>query len=81
VAGFRESFGDDIELTYDNETAFLVEGGVRFRFLPNVYLDAAVTYMPLKAEPSFVRNDTSVALPPKLSLNPATVSVGAAWRW
>lgn len=81
IGNLEDRFGDDIELTYDNQTAFLVEGGVRYRFLRNVYLDATVTYMPLEAEPNFVRNDTNVVLPPKLSLNPATLSVGAAWRW
>ena len=81
IGNLEDRFGDDIELTYDNETAFLVEGGVRYRFLRNVYLDATVTYMPLEAEPNFVRNETNVVLPPRLSLNPATFSVGAAWRW
>lgn len=81
IGNLEDRFGDEIEMTYDNETAFLVEGGVRFRFLPNVYLDAAISYMPLEAEPNFVRNETNVVLPPRLSLNPATISAGAAWRF
>jgi opacity protein-like surface antigen len=81
IGNLEDRFGDDIELTYENETAFLVEGGVRFRFLPNVYLDVTISYMPLETEPNFVRNDTNVVLPPRLSLNPATISAGAAWRW
>jgi hypothetical protein len=76
----EQRFGDDIEMNFDAETAFFAETGLRFRFRPSVILDAAVSYMPLEVEPSSVRNTTTVVLPSRLSLDPLTVSVGAAWR-
>jgi outer membrane protein W len=77
----EDRFGDDIELTFDRELTVLVEGGVRYRVFANVILDAAVSYMPLEATPSHVRNVTSIALPESVKLDPLTVSVGAAWRF
>jgi outer membrane protein W len=77
----EDRFGDDIEMTYDRETAFLVEGGLRYRVFPRVMLDVAVSYMPLEATPNHVRNDTNVALPASVKLDPLTVSAGAAWRF
>lgn len=81
IGNLEDRFGDEIEMTFDSETTFLVEGGVRFRFLPQVHLDAALSYMPLEATPRFVRNDTTIALPQTVKLNPATFSVGASWRF
>jgi outer membrane protein W len=77
----EDRFGDDIEMTFDRETALIVEGGLRYRIYPRVMLDVAVSYMPLEATPNQVRNDTNVALPTSVKLDPLTVSVGAAWRF
>jgi outer membrane protein W len=77
----EDRFGDDLELEYGTETTFLVEMGVRYRFQPRVFLDVAVSYMPLEAEAELVRNDTAIAAPSRLSLDPVTVSVGASWRF
>ncbi len=77
----EDRFGDDIEMTFDRETAVLVEGGLRYRVFPRVVLDAAVTYMPLEATPNQVRNGTNVPLPASVNVDPLTVSVGAAWRF
>lgn len=82
VFGNLESrFADDIEMTFDRETAFLVEGGVRFHASPHVVIDAAVSYMPLEAKPNHVRNETTVPLPESVKLDPFVVGVGAAWRF
>lgn len=81
IGNLEDRFSDDLELEYDTATTFVVEGGLRYRFQPNVFLHLAVSYIPLEAEPSFVRNTTPVVLPPRLSLDPVTVSVGAAWRF
>lgn len=77
----EDRFGDDIEMTFDRETAVLVEGGVRYRVLPRVVLDLAVSYMPVDATPNAVRNDTNIVLPDVVKVDPLTVSVGAAWRF
>jgi outer membrane protein W len=77
----EDRFGDDIEMTFDRETAFLVEGGLRYRVFPSVILDAAVSYMPIEATPNHVRNDTTVPLPSIVKIDPLTISVGAAWRF
>jgi outer membrane protein W len=81
LGDLEDRFGDDIEMTFDRETAWLVEGGVRYRVFPRVIVDAAVSYMPLEATPNHVRNDTSVALPSSVKVDPFTISVGAAWRF
>ena len=77
----EDRFSDDLEMTFDRETAFLVEGGLRYHVISRVVLDVAVSYMPLEATPNHVRNDTSVPLPASVKLDPLTVSFGAAWRF
>lgn len=77
----EDRFGDDLEMTFDRETAFLVEGGLRYHVFPRVVLDLAASYMPLEATPNHVRNDTSVPLPASVKVDPLTVSFGAAWRF
>jgi outer membrane protein len=77
----EDRFGEDIEMTFDRETALMVEGGLRYRAFSRVVIDAAVSYMPLEATPNHVRNDTSVPLPENVKLDPLTVSIGAAWRF
>jgi outer membrane protein W len=81
LGDLEDRFGEDIELRFDRETAWLVEGGVRYRVFPRVILDAAVSYMPLETTPNHVRNDTSVVLPASVKVDPFTISVGAAWRF
>jgi outer membrane protein W len=77
----EDRFADELEMTFDRETALIAEGGVRYRVLPSVILDAAVSYMPLDATRNHVRNDTTLALPDRVHVDPLTVSVGAAWRF
>lgn len=77
----EDRFGDDIEMTFDRETALVVEGGVRYRAFSRVAVDLAVSYMPLEATPNHVRNDTTVPLPESVKLDPLIVSVGAGWRF
>ena len=81
LGDLEDRFGDDIEMTFDRQTALLVEGGLRYRVFPRVVLDVAVSYLPLEATPNHVRNDTSIALPAIVKVDPLTVSVGAAWRF
>lgn len=77
----EDRFGDDIEMEFGNELAPLIEGGVRYRVHERIFLDAAVTYMRLEATTDFVRNDTDVPLPDRVSPDPLIVSVGASWRF
>ncbi|HEX2060973.1 MAG TPA: OmpW family outer membrane protein [Thermoanaerobaculia bacterium] len=77
----EDRFGEDIEMEFDDETAFFAETGLRYRFYDNLYLDVAVSYMPLEATASRVRNASSVTLPTSVPLDPVTVSAGAAWRF
>lgn len=77
----EDRFGDDLEMTFDRETTFLVEGGLRYRVFPSVIIDAAVSYMPLEATRNQVRNETPLALPSTVRVDPLTLSVGAAWRF
>ncbi|HYO77393.1 MAG TPA: outer membrane beta-barrel protein, partial [Thermoanaerobaculia bacterium] len=50
-------FTDDVELTLGGETALYVEGGARYRVLPRLSIEAALSYMPLEAETRVVLND------------------------
>jgi outer membrane protein W len=80
----EDRFGDAIEMEFDTETAFFVEGGVRFRFRPRVIFDVTLSYMPVDLEPSRVRNDSSnpaIVLPTAVNLDPLTLNFGAAWRF
>jgi hypothetical protein len=83
LGDLEDRFGDHLEMRFARQTAFFAEGGVRYRFRRNVFLDVTVSYMPLEAKRSFVRNDDprGLALPETIRLDPATVSVGAAWRF
>ncbi|HYH09298.1 MAG TPA: OmpW family outer membrane protein [Thermoanaerobaculia bacterium] len=81
LGNLEDRFGDDLEITFDHETTFLAQAGVRYRLFENVVVDAAVSYMPLEAQATFVKNNNSIVFPETLNLNPLTVSVGAAYRF
>jgi len=77
----EDRFGDDIEMTFEHQIAPVVEGGVRCRLFERVRLEVSASYMPLEATPNHLRNDTTVPLPSSVSVDPLTVSFGAAWRF
>ena len=82
LGDLEDRFGDDLEMRFDRQTAFFAEAGLRYRVHPRVFLDATVSYMPLEAHRSFLRNDDPrLTLPARVSLDPLTVSIGAAWRF
>jgi outer membrane protein W len=70
---------DDVYVTFERETTFYAEAGLRYHILPSVALEAGVSYMPLGAELQIRR--TNIALPPSLDLDPITVTVAAAYRF
>jgi outer membrane protein W len=77
----EDRFGDDLEMTFDRQLAYLVEGGLRYRLFSRVLLDVAVSYMPLQATPNRVRNDGHLLLPERVKLDPLAISAGASWRF
>lgn len=77
----EDRFGEDLAIEVGNETTFFAEAGLRYEIVPNLFLDAAVSYMPLEASLTTGQNDTSRIIPSTLPLDPMTVSVGAAWRF
>ena len=79
VGNLDDQFGDAVEAEFESETAFLIEGGLRYRLLPRLFLDLGVSYMPLSAEPDVAK--TNVSLPSEVGLDPVTVSGGVAWRF
>jgi outer membrane protein W len=82
LGNLEERFDDRIEIEFDPETTFLAEAGVRYRVRPHIILTGALTYMPLEAESIVIRDARpGVALPPRISLDPVTLSLGAAWRF
>jgi len=82
IGNLDDQFGEDVELEFDQETTFVVEGGLRYRFRPSIVLELGVTYLPLEAEPEMLRaNDPRYPLPSTVTVNPVIVSAGAAWRF
>ena len=82
IGNLDDQFGEDVELEFDPEATFVVEGGLRYRFRPSIVLELGVTYLPLKAEPEVLRaNDPRYPLPSTVTVNPVIVSAGAAWRF
>lgn len=82
LGNLEERFDDRIEIEFDPETTFLVEAGLRYRFRPRIIFTGSLTYMPLEAESLVVRDGRpDVPLPERVSLDPVTLSLGAAWRF
>jgi outer membrane protein W len=82
LGNLEERFDDRIEIEFDPETTFLVEAGLRYRFRPRIIFTGSLTYMPLEAESIVIRDERpDVPLPEQVSLDPVTISVGAAWRF
>lgn len=82
IGNLDDQFGDAFEADFDSETTFVVEGGLRYRVRPSVYLELGAMYLPLDAEPRVrVATDPNVVLPSTLELDHAIVSIGAAWRF
>jgi outer membrane protein with beta-barrel domain len=79
IGNLDDQFGDEVEAEFDNETTFLVEGGVRYRFRPRIFFELSATYVPLEAEPKLVRS--AYPLPDTIGLDPLIVSLGVSWRF
>jgi opacity protein-like surface antigen len=82
IGNLDDQFGEDVEIEFEPETAWVVEAGLRYRFRPGIYLEAGATYMGLDAESDVRRsNDSRLDLPERVGIDPLIVSVGAAWRF
>jgi len=79
IGNLDDQFGDEVDVEFDNETTFVVEGGVRYRFRPSIFLELSAAYMPIEAKPSRVRS--AYTLPDKIGVDPLIVSLGASWRF
>ncbi|HWW61038.1 MAG TPA: OmpW family outer membrane protein [Thermoanaerobaculia bacterium] len=75
-----DQFGDDVDITFDSETAFVGEAGVRLRLHERISFDFGVTYMPVDATP-LVHRGAGVALPDKIRINPIVLGGAASWRF
>ncbi len=74
-----DRFADEVQADFDDEVTFLVEGGVRYRYRPRIFVEFSVAYVPLEAETQIERSP--YALPAKLGLDPVILSLGASWRF
>ena len=74
VGNLDDQFGNEIEIEFDEETAFVVEAGLRYRIHPRIVLEAGIAYLPLELE-------GPAPLPPAVAVDPLIVSAGAAWRF
>lgn len=71
IGNLDDQFGDEFEATFGNETTFLGEAGLRYKFWPGVFLEFGVAYMPLSA--------TSDAI--DIDVDPLIVTAGAMYRF
>ena len=82
IGNLEDRFSDDLELVFDPEITFVVEGGVRYRVTPRITVELSAAYLPLEAKPDVLRaNDPRIPLPATVSVDPLIVSVGASWRF
>jgi opacity protein-like surface antigen len=72
VGNLDDQFGDDFEATFDSETTFLGDAGLRYRVLSRVILDLGVTYMPLSPRSDQIEG---------VNVDPLIVTAGASWRF
>lgn len=78
IGNLDDQFGEEIEIEFGNETTFVAEGGVRYRFLPRLFIDVSVSYMPLTAEAESRRGARG---PAELTIDPLAISGGLSWRF
>jgi len=74
-----DQIGDAIDVHFEGQTAVVAEAGLRYRLLSNIYIDAGVIYMPVKADSRVGRSN--VAVPPRVELEPMTISISGSWRF
>ncbi len=79
IGNLDDQFGDDVEVEFDDEVTFVVEGGVRYRFRPRLFFEVSAAYLPLESESHIVKSN--VAIPSTLGIDPLIVSLGASWRF
>jgi len=78
IGNLDDQFGDAYVAELGSEATFLVEGGVRYRLLPQLFAELGASYMPLSAKPEVTRGAN---LPAEVTLDPFTVSAGVSWRF
>jgi outer membrane protein W len=72
IGNLDDQFGDEFEATFDNETTFLGEAGLRYKFWPGVFLELGVAYMPLSASSEEIEG---------VNVDPLIVTGGAMYRF
>lgn len=81
IGNLDDQFGDEVEAEFDNETTFVVEGGLRYRFRPRIFLELSAAYVPIEGKPKIRIAHSAYALPDKVGIDPLIVSLGASWRF
>jgi outer membrane protein W len=79
IGNLDDQFGDQVYADFENETTFVVEGGLRYRFRPHIFFELGAMYVPLDATPRVQK--TNVPLPETLGVDPVMVSIAAGWRF
>jgi opacity protein-like surface antigen len=75
IGNLDDRFGEEVEIDFDPQTTFLLEGGIRYRVHPRVVLELGASYLPLEL------SDAPPPLQPAVGIDPLTISAGAAWRF
>jgi hypothetical protein len=82
IGNLDDQFGETLYADFDNETTFVVEGGLRYRIRPSIAFELGAMYVPLETEPHVrLATNPNVMLPAKLGIDPVIVSIGASWRF
>lgn len=81
IGNLDDQFGDAFEATFDSETTFLAEAGLRYRLMPRLFVALDATYLPLTAEPDVLLNTGQLVLPREMDLGSVIMSAGLSWRF
>ena len=79
IGNLDDRFGDEVEVNFDPELTFIVEGGARYRFRERIVFELGVAYLPVEGTPDVVK--TNIDLPETFAFDPLIVSAGVAWRF
>ncbi|HEY0372715.1 MAG TPA: hypothetical protein VGD79_11975 [Thermoanaerobaculia bacterium] len=75
IGNLDDQFDDEIEIEFDPQTTFVVEGGVRYRVHPHIVLEVGAAYLPLELK------DAPPPLQPSIGVDPLLISAGVAWHF
>ena len=75
IGNLDDQFDDEIEVEFDPQTTFVVEGGLRYRVHRHITIELSAAYLPLELD------DAPPPVPSTIGVDPLLISAGAAWHF